>query len=135
LGAIGSPEGGSRPGGAPTEAAGQARLYNGNNDPFDCERPVMNANTRSTSALAVISLVFGILGWLPVPVFGSIVAIVTGHLARAEIRRDPQGTEGDGMAVAGLVLGYSALAVCVLAIAFVFLFLGGMVWLGGLDWH
>jgi len=95
----------------------------------------MNTQARSTSALAVISLVFGILGWLPVPVFGSIVAIVTGHLARAEIRRDPQGMEGDGMAVAGLVLGYSALAVGVLVIAFVFLFLGGMVWLGSLDWH
>ena len=95
----------------------------------------MNANIRRTSALAVISLVFGIIGWLPVPVIGSIVAIVTGHLARAEIRRDPQGLEGDGMAIAGLVLGSAARALWVLAILFVVLFLGGMVWLGSLDWH
>ena len=95
----------------------------------------MNTYPPRTSALAVISLVFGIVGWLPVPVIGSIVAIVTGHLARAEIRRDPQGLEGDGLAIAGLVLGYAALALWVLTIMVVFLFLGGMVWLGNLDWH
>lgn len=95
----------------------------------------MNVTPPRTSALAVISLVFGIVGWLPVPVIGSIVAIVTGHLARSEIRRDPQGLEGDGLAIAGLVLGYAALALWVLAILVLFLFLGGMVWLGNLDWH
>ena len=95
----------------------------------------MNTSPPRTSALAVISLVFGIVGWLPVPVIGSIVAIVTGHLARAEIRRNPQGLEGDGLAIAGLVLGYAALALWVLAIMVMFLFLGGMVWLGNLDWH
>lgn len=92
----------------------------------------MNLPVRRTSTLAVISLIFGILGWLPVPVIGSVVAIVTGHLARGEIRRDPQGLDGDGMAVAGLVLGYTALAVGVLAIAIFLALFGGLLWLGSL---
>lgn len=88
----------------------------------------MNTTPRRTSALAVVSLVFGILGWLPVPVIGSLVAIVTGHLARSEIRRDP-GVDGDGMAIAGLVLGYGAIVVGFIALALMFLFFGGLVWL------
>lgn len=70
----------------------------------------------STSSLAVVSLVFGILAWCLLPFIGAIVAIICGHLARGEIRRSPLDTrlEGDGMAVAGLVLGYAQLALCVL---------------------
>ena len=61
-----------------------------------------------TSTLAVVSLVFGILAWCVLPFVGAIVAIVCGHLARSEIRNShpDQHQDGDGMAVAGLVLGY-----------------------------
>ncbi|KZC40808.1 MULTISPECIES: DUF4190 domain-containing protein [Rhodanobacter] len=71
----------------------------------------------STSSLAVVSLVFGILAWCVLPFIGAIVAIICGHLARGEIRRSPLDAriEGDGMAVAGLVLGYVQLLLCVLA--------------------
>ena len=69
-----------------------------------------------TSSLAVVSLVFGILAWCVLPFVGAIVAIICGHLARSEIRRSPPDarTEGDGMAVAGLVLGYVQLLLGVL---------------------
>ncbi|HWU75498.1 MAG TPA: DUF4190 domain-containing protein [Rhodanobacter sp.] len=62
----------------------------------------------TSSSLAVVSMVFGILAWCVLPFVGAIVAIVCGHLARSEIRRAPSGTriEGDGMALAGLILGY-----------------------------
>ncbi|HEY8587184.1 MAG TPA: DUF4190 domain-containing protein [Rhodanobacter sp.] len=72
----------------------------------------------STSSLAVVSLVFGILAWCLLPLIGAIVAIICGHLARGEIRRSPPESrpEGDGMAVAGLVLGYAQLALCVVGI-------------------
>ena len=75
----------------------------------------------STSSLAVVSLVFGILTWCVLPFVGAIVAIICGHLARGEIRRSPAEarTEGDGMAVAGLVLGYVQLMFCVLALLLV----------------
>ena len=73
--------------------------------------------TRSTNALAVVSLVSGIAAWCVFPFIGAIVAVVCGHLARSEIRRAPPGSmEGDGMAVAGLVLGYVQLAFSALLI-------------------
>ena len=93
----------------------------------------MNA-TRQTSTLAVVSLIFGILGWILIPWIGSLVAIVTGHLARGEIRRSPGALDGDGMAIAGLVLGWINVVLCVLAVAAVVLFFGGLAvllgWLG-----
>jgi len=82
---------------------------------------------RQTSALAIVSLVAGLLGWSLLPVIGSIVAIVTGHLARAEIRRRPEALEGDGLAVAGLVLGYVMVAMALVGLLFVFLFFGGLL--------
>ena len=85
---------------------------------------------RQTSTLAIVALVAGLLGWTLVPWLGSIVAIITGHMARAEIRREPERLEGDGMALVGLILGYSMLVVTLLAIAAMLLFSGGLVWFG-----
>lgn len=89
----------------------------------------------STSSLAVVSLVFGVLGWCVLPFVGAIVAIICGHLARAEIRRSSADNrlDGDGMAIGGLVLGYLQLAVWVLLVmAFVVaLVLGVTLW----HWH
>ncbi|MCD9028586.1 DUF4190 domain-containing protein [Luteimonas sp. BDR2-5] len=87
----------------------------------------MNLPLRQTSTLAVVSLVFGILGWTLLPLIGTVVAIVTGHMARAEIRRAPDRIEGDGLALAGLVLGYAALALGVVALLVFVLFFGGLV--------
>jgi hypothetical protein len=81
---------------------------------------------RRTSSLAVVSLVAGLLGWTLAPWIGSIVAIVTGHMARSEIRRDPEGVEGDGLAIAGLVLGWLMIGLSVLTILAVVLFFGGL---------
>jgi hypothetical protein len=86
----------------------------------------------ATSSLAVVSLVFGILSWCLLPFIGAIVAIVCGHMARNEIRRAPAGAmEGDGMAIAGLVLGYVHVVLVVLAIVILL----GILFLGaGLHW-
>ena len=87
---------------------------------------------RSTLPLAVVSLVFGIATWTVLPVIGAIVAIVCGHLARAEIRRAPAAWEGQGMARAGLVLGYLQLAL----MALVMLLIWGVLFLSlGAVWH
>lgn len=93
---------------------------------------------RSTNALAVVSLVFGIAAWCVLPMLGAVIAIVCGHLARTEIRRAPAGhVEGDGMAVAGLVLGYVQLAFGLLALLMVigFVFLGLGIGIGASHWH
>lgn len=88
----------------------------------------MNVPVRQTSTLAVVSLVAGILGWTLLPFLGSLVAIVTGHMARKEIRQDPA-LEGDSMAIIGLVLGWVAVIGTLLAIIAFVLFFGGLAWL------
>lgn len=90
----------------------------------------MNLPPRQTSALAITSLISGILGWTLVPWIGSLVAIITGHMARGEIRRQPERFEGDGLALAGLILGYVMLALSLVGIIVVIAFFGGLVWLG-----
>ena len=89
----------------------------------------MNTPARTTSATAIISLVFGILCWVAIPFIGAIVAVICGHVARGEIRRAPPGTiEGDGMAIAGLILGYAHLMLFALVVFLFFAFFGGLAW-------
>jgi len=59
-----------------------------------------------TSGMAIASLIMGIAGWTLLPLVGSILAIVFGYAARRDIRRRPDELTGEGMAVAGLVLGW-----------------------------
>ena len=80
---------------------------------------------RPTSTTAIISLVSGILGWTLLPFLGSIVAIICGHMARAEIRRSNGAIDGDGLAVGGLVLGWLSVALGVLSVLAIVLFFGG----------
>jgi hypothetical protein len=88
---------------------------------------------RTTSSLAIASLVSGILGWTLLPVIGTLVAIITGHMARAEIRRSAGTLDGDGLAIGGLVLGWVSALLWILGIAAIFLFFGGLAWLATLS--
>ena len=72
--------------------------------------------------MAIASLVMGIAGWTLLPLVGSILAIIFGYAARREIRQRPDELTGEGMAVAGLVLGWimvglSVVGLCLGAIA------------------
>jgi len=63
---------------------------------------------RETSGKAIASLICGILFFfLP----SAIVAIIMGHLSLSDIRRSAGRLGGRGMAIAGLVLGYTGLAI------------------------
>lgn len=64
-----------------------------------------------TSTLATISIITGILTWLIIPFIGAVVAIITGHMAKKDIRQNIGRVTGDGLATAGLVLGYAQLLV------------------------
>ena len=91
----------------------------------------MNAPQR-TSTAAVVSLVFGIVSWIILPLLGALVAIIAGHMARAEVRRE--GVEGDAMALIGLILGYLNIGLTVLlflAVIFGVLSLGLLAALAG----
>jgi len=94
----------------------------------------VNVPLKRTSSLAIISLVSGLLGWTLVPWLGSIAAIITGHMARAEIKREPDTVEGDGLAITGLVLGYAMVAISLLVVLMIVLFFGGLAvflaWMG-----
>jgi hypothetical protein len=86
-----------------------------------------------TSSTAVVSLAFGILTWFGLSVIGALVAVICGHAARAEIRRSAGQLEGSGMALAGLILGWTHLIVLILATMLFWVpllaFLGSLGWL------
>jgi hypothetical protein len=81
---------------------------------------------KPNSNMALASLILGILGWTLLPTIGSIGAIVTGHMAKNEIKGSMGALGGDGMATAGLILGYANIAIglCICVIVVGMLALG-----------
>jgi len=88
-----------------------------------------------TNNLALVSLICGVLGWSMLPFVASIVAIVTGHMARKQIKESYGREEGDGLAIGGLVLGYANVVLALIGIAFTVLFFLGIVGMGILGAH
>lgn len=70
---------------------------------------------KPASNLSIVSLVAGILGLTLVPVVGSIVAIVTAVAARNEIRAGDGPLQGEGLALAGLILGIAGVVIPLVA--------------------
>ena len=61
--------------------------------------------TPPNNGMAIVSLILGCLGILSCGFFiFSLGAVIFGHVAQSQIRRT--GEQGNGMAVAGLVMGY-----------------------------
>lgn len=69
-------------------------------------------NPNRLNTLAVLALVFGILG--------GYLAIVFGHIAKRQIKRTSE--RGSGLATAGLVLGYAWLGATVAFWIVIFVF-------------
>jgi hypothetical protein len=83
----------------------------------------MAAVAPPTNQLAIVSLVAGIASYVMLPVIGAVVAVITGHMARSQIKRT--GESGNGLAVAGLILGYVHLALgLIVLLVFVVVFFG-----------
>lgn len=94
---------------------------NQQNDPQN-----VSNNALPTSTLAIVSLVAAILGFTMLPIIGSIVAIVTGYSARKETRAVPALVGGDGLATAGIIMGWIQVGLvvvgtCCFAAYFVFI--------------
>lgn len=70
--------------------------------------------TRSNNSMALVSLIAGIAGLTVLPGIASIVAVITGHMARRQIAET--GEEGSGLATAGLILGWVGVGLIVLAV-------------------
>ncbi|MBU6951635.1 DUF4190 domain-containing protein [Hahella sp. HN01] len=86
----------------------------------------VNANPASgkatfshTSGLAVTSFIFSLIGLF---FFGSLIAIICGHIALHKIRESAGVLTGAGLAITGLVLGYLGL-------------LGTVLWIGYQAYH
>ena len=64
---------------------------------------------KKKSGLANASLILGIFGLICLGLFTGIPAIICGHIARGNIKREPLKYNGAGAALAGLILGYCSL--------------------------
>ncbi|SRR5579875_3619139 len=66
-----------------------------------------------TSGFAIASLVLGIcwLYWV-----GSILALIFGYTAKKQMRQRPGLLKGEGMATAGIVLGWIGVATLIIAV-------------------
>lgn len=69
-----------------------------------------------TSSMAILSLIAGILGITFFPIVGSIIAVITGPMARKEIRESGGALGGEGLATAGMVLGWVGIGLTVLGL-------------------
>src|SRR5438552_1987778 len=78
--------------------------------------PAVPQTVPRTPTVAIWSLVLAILsffcGWL----LTAIPAVICGHVARSKIRKSGGALRGEGIATAGLILGYIALVLGVMGI-------------------
>jgi type II secretion system protein G len=76
----------------------------------------MTEEQKRTVGVAVASLVLGILGFVLLGPLGAIPAVICGHIAKSKIKRDPEHLTGDGMALAGLIMGYVQIGLMVVMV-------------------
>ena len=81
-----------------------------------------------TNTLAVVSLIASIAGVTLLPILASIVGVVTGHMARRQIRETGEG--GDGMAVAGVVVGWIGVGIAAIGVLLAVLMFAGVAIFG-----
>ncbi len=80
------------------------------------------AGPRATSSLAIASLIAGVAGLMigcyfwPAGLAAAIIAVVLGILGLSEIRKRPGELAGNGLAIAGIVVGGISLVLAGLAI-------------------
>ncbi len=81
------------------------------------QRPVWQEQTRpqfqqapSTNGLAIASLILSISAFVALPLIGSIGGVVCGHMARSQLRQSREPAQGDGLALAGLIVGWVGVA-------------------------
>ncbi len=83
----------------------------------DGQQPTSAPVGQTQNGLSITSLVLGILSVLGCLFLTGIPAIITGHIAHARARRDPQTYGGASMALTGLIMGYiGTLLVTVIAV-------------------
>lgn len=80
---------------------------------------ISKQNNTQANVLAILSLIFGIVFFIP---FGPILAIVLGFIALNQISQTKE--QGRGMAIAGIILGFFWILMMILIILFIIIALG-----------
>ncbi len=94
--------------------------------------PAYNYAPAKSQGMAIASLVCGCGGFMCAIL--PILAIIFGHIARGQIRREPERYNGAGMALAGLILGYcwiALIAIVIVIYALIFVVVIGAAARGG----
>ncbi len=78
---------------------------------------------QANNGLAILSLVTGILGFFMLPIVGSIAAIVSGNMALNQFKLLAQPNGSEGLARAGIILGWIGLGIWLVGV------LGGLLFL------
>lgn len=73
-----------------------------------------------TNTLAIVSLISSIASFVILPVIGSIVGVITGHMSLNQLKTS--GEQGRGMALAGTIVGWVGLGLTILGIIAAILF-------------
>lgn len=67
-----------------------------------------------TNTLAIVSLISSIASFVILPIIGSIVGVITGHMSLNQLKTS--GEQGRGMALAGTIVGWVGLGLTILGI-------------------
>jgi len=90
------------------------------------EPPVMSSEPQ-TDGKAIGSLVCGIASVTIFSIIAGIPAIILGHISRSEIRKSEGRLKGEGLALAGLIMGYISLAIIPLILIIAAIALPGLI--------
>jgi len=82
---------------------------------------------QQTSSLAVISLISGIASYFIVPLLGAIAAVITGNMAKKEIRQSAGQLTGEAMARWGMILGWVNIGLSLVGFCLLMLFITGVL--------
>ena len=102
-------------------------VWEDKNDAFSgsVSAPAEGVPGKQNKTLAIVSLILGILGLLCCSLLlPSIVAIITGFMARGKAKNDPENYGGSGMAVGGILTGLLGFLLGVAYLIFLFAFNG-----------
>jgi hypothetical protein len=78
---------------------------------------------KSDNGLAILSLITSILGFFLLPIVGSIAGIVSGNIALSQYKLLTQPNGNEGLAKAGVILGWIGLGLWLIGGIGIFLFL------------
>jgi type II secretory pathway pseudopilin PulG len=77
---------------------------------FGAPFPPVDSADQKTDGKAVLSMVLGILSLTLFWILAGIPAVILGHISRSKIKKSLGHLKGDGMALAGLIMGYLSIA-------------------------